>query len=132
MAALRMALPRSLMTTLPRRPTISFGSVRMVSIWRRTRLSFPSETTALAASGSSFLFGRYGWEYGVPAEAATAFVSFSRVEARQHHWYDTIASSAIAAGYGYVLTTPFKRKYNLDTSLSATPDGGFIQMSYKW
>jgi len=94
--------------------------------------SFPSETTALAASGSSFLFGRYGWEYGLPAEAATAFVSFSRVEARQHHWYDTIASSAIAAGYGYVLTTPFKRKYNLDTSLSATPDGGFIQMSYKW
>ncbi|HUE62998.1 MAG TPA: hypothetical protein VMO78_01370 [Rhizomicrobium sp.] len=94
--------------------------------------SFPSETTALAASGTSFLWGRYGWEYGLPAEAATAFVSFSRVESRQHRWYDTLASSAIAAGYGYVLTTPFKRKYNLDTSLSATPDGGFVQMSYKW
>jgi membrane-associated phospholipid phosphatase len=94
--------------------------------------SFPSETTALAASGSSFLWGRYGWEYGLPAEAATAFVSFSRVEARQHRWYDTLASSAIAAGYGMVLTTPFKRKYNIDTSLNATPDGGFVQMSYKW
>ncbi|HEX4026037.1 MAG TPA: hypothetical protein VHX18_00350 [Rhizomicrobium sp.] len=94
--------------------------------------SFPSETTAVAASGSSFLWGRYGWEYGLPAEAATAFVSFSRVEARQHRWYDTLASSAIAAGYGMVLTTPFKRKYNLDTSLSATPDGGFVRMSYKW
>jgi membrane-associated phospholipid phosphatase len=94
--------------------------------------SFPSETTAVAASGSSFLWGRYGWEYGLPAEAATAFVSFSRIEARQHRWYDTLASSAIAAGYGYVLTTPFKRKYNVDTSLSATPDGGFIHMSYNW
>jgi membrane-associated phospholipid phosphatase len=94
--------------------------------------SFPSETTAVAASGSSFLWGRYGWEYGLPAEAATAFVSFSRVEARQHRWYDTLASSAIAAGYGMVLTTPFKRKYNIDTSLNATPDGGFVQMSYKW
>jgi membrane-associated phospholipid phosphatase len=94
--------------------------------------SFPSETTAVAASGSSFLFGRYGWEYGLPAEAATAFVSFSRVEARQHRWYDTLASSAIAAGYGYVLTTPFKRKYNVDTSLNASPDGGFVKMSYRW
>ena len=28
--------------------------------------SFPSATTALAASGSSFLWGRYGWEYGLP------------------------------------------------------------------
>ena len=94
--------------------------------------SFPSETTAVAASGSSFLWGRYGWEYGLPAEAATAFVSFSRVEARQHRWYDTLASSAIAAGYGMVLTTPFKRKYNIDTSLNASPDGGFMRMSYKW
>ena len=94
--------------------------------------SFPSATTAVAASGSSFLWGRYGWEYGLPAEAATAFVSFSRVEARQHRWYDTLASSAIAAGYGLVLTTPFKRKYNIDTSLNGSPDGGFLQMSYKW
>ena len=94
--------------------------------------SFPSGTTAVAATGSSFLWGRYGWEYGLPAEAATAFVSFSRVEARQHHWYDTLASSAIAAGYGLVLTTPFKRKYNIDTSLNGSPDGGFLQMSYKW
>lgn len=94
--------------------------------------SFPSETTAVAASGTSFLWGRYGWQYGLPAEAATAFVSFSRVEARQHRWYDTLASSAIAAGYGLVLTTPFKRKYNVDTSLNASPDGGFLQMSYKW
>jgi membrane-associated phospholipid phosphatase len=94
--------------------------------------SFPSETTALAASGSSFLFGRYGWEYGLPAEAATVFVSYSRVQAHQHRWYDTFTSSVIAAGYGYVLTTPFKRKYNIDTSLNASPDGGFVQMSYKW
>jgi membrane-associated phospholipid phosphatase len=94
--------------------------------------SFPSETTAAAASGSSFLWGRYGWEYGVPAEAATAFVSFSRVEARQHRWYDTLASSAIAAGYGFVLTTPFKRKYNIDTALEASPDGGAMRFSYHW
>ena len=95
--------------------------------------SFPSETTALSASGSSFLWGRYGWEYGLPAFAATQFVSYTRIEAKKHHWYDTLASSAIAAGYGYVVTTPFKKRYNINTSLSAAPAGSaFVNMSYNW
>ena len=92
--------------------------------------SFPSGTTALSASGSSFLWGRYGWEYGLPAFAATQFVSYSRVQARDHHWYDTLASSGIAAAYGYVLTTPFKKKFNVDTSLSASPGGAYVHFAY--
>jgi membrane-associated phospholipid phosphatase len=94
--------------------------------------SFPSDTTALAASGSSFLWGRYGWEYGLPATALTEFVSYSRVQARQHRWYDTLASSALSAGYGYVVTTPFKRRYGINTSLSANPNGGAVRLSYTW
>jgi membrane-associated phospholipid phosphatase len=94
--------------------------------------SFPSETTAVAASGSSFLWGRYGWDYGLPATALTEFVSYSRVQARQHRWYDTLASSAISAGYSYALVTPFKRRYNIDTAISASPDGGFVKLSYAW
>jgi hypothetical protein len=40
--------------------------------------SFPSATSALASSGSSFFWGRYGWEYGLPAFALSQFVSYSR------------------------------------------------------
>ncbi len=40
--------------------------------------SFPSDTTAVAASGAAFLWGRYGWQYGLPAFAATEFVAYSR------------------------------------------------------
>jgi membrane-associated phospholipid phosphatase len=94
--------------------------------------SFPSNTTALAASGSSFLWARYGWEYGLPATALTQFVSYSRIQARQHRWYDTLASSAMAVGYAYVVTTPFKRRYNIDTSFEASPDGARIKLSYAW
>jgi membrane-associated phospholipid phosphatase len=94
--------------------------------------SFPSETTALAASGSSFLWRRYGWEYGLPAFAMTQFVSYSRIQARQHRWYDTLASSGIAAGYAFVLGTPFKKRYNVETSLEPAPDGGMIHLSYRW
>ena len=94
--------------------------------------SFPSDTTALSASGSSYLWGRYGWSYGLPAFFATQFVSYSRVQAKQHHWYDTLASSAIAAGYGYAVTTPFKKRYGVNTAISATPDGASVQLSYEW
>lgn len=94
--------------------------------------SFPSGTTALAASSSSFLWRRYGWQYGLPAFAATQFVSWSRVQAKEHHWYDTLASSAIAFGYSYAVTTPFKKRYNVDTRLSATPDGAWLQLSYEF
>ncbi len=92
--------------------------------------SFPSGTTAVAASGSSFLWGRYGWEFGVPAFFATQFVSYSRIQAKEHHWYDTLASSAIAAGYGFVVTTPFKKRYNIDTQLAPMPGGAEVQLSY--
>ncbi|HTC82898.1 MAG TPA: hypothetical protein VK683_01030 [Rhizomicrobium sp.] len=94
--------------------------------------SFPSETTALAASGSSFLWRRYGWEYGLPAFAATEFVSYSRIQARQHRWYDALASSGIAAGYSYALGTPFKKRYNVETSLEPAPDGAMVRLSYQW
>ena len=94
--------------------------------------SFPSGQTALSASASSYLWGRYGWQYGLPAFFATQFVSYSRVQARQHHWYDTLASSAIAAGYGYVLTTPFKKHPNLRTSLTPTPGGAYLSLSYNF
>jgi len=94
--------------------------------------SFPSGTSALASSGSAFLWGRYGWEYGLPALALSQFVSYSRVQAREHHWYDTLASSGIAATYGYVLTTPFKKRFGVDTRLSASPHGAFVSFLYQW
>ena len=65
-----------------------------------------------------------------PAFFATQFVSYSRVQAKQHHWYDTLASSAIAAGYGYAVTTPFKKRYNITTDFSASPDGAYVRLSY--
>lgn len=94
--------------------------------------SFPSETTALAASGSSFLWRRYGWEYGLPATALTQFVSYSRVQAHQHRWYDTLASSGIAMGYSALLGTRYKERHNVDSSLSVSPDGAMARLSYAW
>jgi hypothetical protein len=54
------------------------------------------------------------------------------VQAREHHWYDTLASSGMAAGYSYILTTPFKKRFGVDTSLSASPHGAFLSFAYEF
>lgn len=94
--------------------------------------SFPSDTTALSASGSTYLWRRYGWEYGLPAFAASQFVSYSRVQADKHHWYDTLASSAIAAGYGLIVNDRFRRRTRITTELDPAPDGAVVRFSYNW
>jgi hypothetical protein len=94
--------------------------------------SFPAETTALAASSSSFLLDRYGWRYGLPYFAASGFVSFSLTQAKKEHWYDTLASSAIATGYSFAVTKRLKTRYNITTHLTASPGGGFASISYEW
>ena len=94
--------------------------------------SFPSLTTAVSASGSAFLTARYGLSWGLPAGALSSFASWSTTQAREHRWYDTLTSSAIAAGYSFALVPRLKRKYNIDTSLEASPDGGAVRVSYNW
>jgi len=94
--------------------------------------SFPVETTALAGSSSAFLWGRYGWQYGVPAFAASDLVSFSLTQAKKAHWYDAFAGSLISTGYSIALTKRFKSRYNINTRVSALPGGGFISFSYDW
>ena len=94
--------------------------------------SFPSDTTALAASGSTFLWRRYGWEYGAPASALTEFVAYSRVQAHQHRWYDTLASSGLAWGYGMLVTSRFQRRYHVATELEPMPDGGMVRFAVRW
>jgi membrane-associated phospholipid phosphatase len=93
--------------------------------------SFPSDTSALASSGSSFLWARYGWQYGLPAFAASAFVSYSRVEAKKHHWYDTAASTALAIGYS-AFFTPRYSKYKIYSWLDTSPDGATLRVAYNY
>jgi len=37
----------------------------------------------------------------------------------------------IAAGYGLAVTKRFKSRYNINTRLSAMPDGGLVGFSYE-
>jgi hypothetical protein len=92
--------------------------------------AFPALQTALAGSSSSFILERYGWREGLPAFAASGFVSFALNQAKKEHWYDTLASSAISAGYGLLITKRFHSRYHVTTNFSAAPDGMFASLSY--
>ena len=92
--------------------------------------AFPAVPTALAASSSSFLLERYGWREGLPAFAASGFVSFALNQAKKENWYDTLASSAISAGYGLLITRKFHSRYHVTTNLTAAPGGMFASLSY--
>jgi membrane-associated phospholipid phosphatase len=84
--------------------------------------SFPSDTAALAYSSADYLWGRYGWQYGVPAYAFAIFAGYSRVEAKKHHWYDVAASSAMAFGFNYAIVTHYQPESRYRVYASADPD----------
>ena len=61
------------------------------------KYSFPSGHTSLSFMGSTFLWKRYGWKYGVPATLAASFVGYSRagIDNPVHHPSDVFAGAAI-------------------------------------
>ena len=93
--------------------------------------SFPSDTAALAFAPAQYLWERYGWEYGAPAYLAGGFVAYSRVESRQHHWWDVAASAGLAFGFGKLLTSHYENP-NLYGSAYLVPGGGYVTASYRW
>lgn len=78
--------------------------------------SFPSLHTSISFTGATFLYRRYGWEYGVPACIVASYVGWSRTHAKKHDWWDVAAGAAIGIGSDFLYTRPFARKYKLSVS----------------
>ena len=78
---------------------------------------------ALADASSDYLWSRYGWRYGVPAYLASAVVSYALTDGKKNHWYDTLASGALAFGFNYALVDRYHPgRYHV--SAEAGPQGG--------
>ena len=93
--------------------------------------SFPSDTSALAFAPAQYLWDRYGWEYGVPAYAAAIYTGYSRVEAKEHHWYDVAASAGLAFGFSKIFTTRYHPP-GLIYGAEIAPGGGYVHLSYNF
>jgi membrane-associated phospholipid phosphatase len=68
--------------------------------------SFPSGHTSASFAAAGYLQKRYGWQWGLPATLAASIVGLSRVESKDHHWYDVVAGAALGEITAYVFTTP--------------------------
>lgn len=86
--------------------------------------SFPSGHTSFTFAAAGFLQRRYGWAFGIPAYAVSAYVGWGRVYAKKHHIWDTVVGAAIGMAFAYVFTTPFAEKHDL--SLQTFSNGGIM------
>lgn len=96
--------------------------------------SFPSDTSALAFAPAQYLWNRYGWEYGVPAYAAAAFVGTARVVSKEHRVWDVGASAVISWTYNWIITGRYHatQSDNVYSGLYASPHGAMIALNYRW
>ena len=87
--------------------------------------SFPSTHTGAAFDGATFLMRRYGWKWGVPAYALSAYVAWGRVHSDRHDWWDVLGGAAVGAASALVYTRPFMKDVDLTVSPVAYGDDGF-------
>lgn len=78
--------------------------------------SFPSGHTALSFMSSTYLWKRYGWEYGLPSTVLAAFVGYSRFGTDEpvHFFSDVVAGSIIGIGSSWIFTNRQESKVKVD------------------
>jgi membrane-associated phospholipid phosphatase len=67
---------------------------------------FPSGHSSRAFMGATFIYVRYGWEYGLPANIFAAATAWSRVDSGHHNWADVAAGAVLGIGISYFFSTP--------------------------
>ena len=90
--------------------------------------SFPSGHTAASFLGATYLYKRYGIEYGIPAYAAAGFVAYSRVWADAHHIDDVVGGASFATLSTLYWTTPHASNLHITPFQSGDARGVSLQL----
>ena len=94
--------------------------------------SMPSTTSIIASAPSSFVWQRYGWEWGLPFFIVSKYSAYALSKTKKNRIWDNLASTAIAWGYNQLLTTPYRSERGLYTNLDSSPDGVYAAISYRF
>ena len=89
--------------------------------------AMPSTHTLLAFSGAAFVQRRYGWKWGLPAYALSAYVAWGRVYSKRHDVWGVLVGAAIGVGSAYAFTRPLGR--HADLTLAPASVGGGCGLS---
>ena len=87
--------------------------------------AFPSTHTAVATNGTTFLWKRYGWQWGVPAAVVSSYVAWGRVHTDRHDWWDVLGGAAIGVGSAFIFTRPFMQDVDLTITPTALGNTGY-------
>ncbi|MEI9885715.1 MAG: hypothetical protein WDN08_04295 [Rhizomicrobium sp.] len=86
---------------------------------------------ALADASADYMWSRYGWRYGVPAYLASAVVSYALTDNKKNHWYDTVASGALAFSFNYALVDRYHPgRYRV--TAETRPDGALLRFALRF
>ncbi|MEK6542094.1 MAG: phosphatase PAP2 family protein [Pseudomonadota bacterium] len=88
--------------------------------------SFPSGHTSVSFAAAATLQQRHGWDVGIPAHLAAAFVGVARHEAGKHHWHDVLVGAAIGEASGLLLTS------NRHRNVVGSPPAAFAVAVIPW
>jgi len=91
--------------------------------------SFPSGHTAISFMSSTYLWKRYGWEYGLPSTLLAAFVGYSRfgTEVPVHYFSDVVAGAIVGIGSSWLFT----KAYKSDLEIDVIGDTSFVGLKLK-
>lgn len=82
--------------------------------------AFPSGHTAAAFQGATFIYKRYGKQYGIPALALAGFVGYSRTvgDLPPHDFWDVFGGAILGSVCGIILTKSREEKIQLSPVIS--------------
>lgn len=96
----------------------------------------PSGHAGGSFSAAGFVYYRYGWKPALPLIGLGIITDASRVVARKHTIWQVLAGSAIAWGFAWVFTTPYKPRNvlilpDIGTDVAGRATYG-VNLSYTW
>jgi hypothetical protein len=86
--------------------------VRKTSPDGSTDRSFPSIEAAVGSPAGSYLWRRYGWQYGIPAFLLEQGASFLLDRAGKHRLVDGLAVTALSAGFSWMAVTTYHKRFD--------------------
>lgn len=115
---------------------VVFGMKRIINKKRPNggNHSFPSGHTALSFTSATYLFKRYGWEYGVPATALAAFVGYSRFGTDEpvHYFSDVAAGAALGALTAWIFTSEQIKKHDVSVGASVDSERYVVSVGFRF
>jgi len=74
--------------------------------------SFPSGHMIHIGWPASFIYHRYGWQYGIPVYVGSTVFANDRHNAKAHYWSDLIGTTLLMHGIGYFTVSPYQPQPN--------------------